>query len=76
MTPSLARLYIGAQIKEARMGANLTQAKLAESVGMSRRCLISLESGERDIRLPMLFEISKKTGAKFIDLLPKEYVEQ
>ncbi|HHP0467270.1 TPA: helix-turn-helix transcriptional regulator [Vibrio harveyi] len=75
MTPKLARLYIGAQIKSARLKSNLTQLQLATEIGVSRRCLISFEAGDRDVRLPLLFDIARITGARFLNLLPKEYIE-
>ncbi len=47
----------GARLKEARQKANLTQAELAEKVGMSPNFIGMIERGERNTILANVYKI-------------------
>lgn len=47
----------GARLKEARQKANLTQAELAEKVGMSLNFIGMIERGERNTILANVYKI-------------------
>ena len=56
------------KIKTAREKANLTQAQLAEKVGMSSNHYAMFERGESRTTDEYLFLIGKVLGIKLIDL--------
>jgi transcriptional regulator with XRE-family HTH domain len=53
---------IGARIRDARLGAGLSQEGLAAKIGTSRRHMIRLEHGEHRPGRPMLARIAEATG--------------
>lgn len=64
---------IAKSIKNARFKAGLSQAKLAENLGISKRTLIKYESGENEISAHDLYKIAKICGADFSELfLPED----
>ena len=56
---------IAKSIKLARIAAGLSQAKLAEKLGISKRTLIKYESGENEISAHDLSKITKFCNADF-----------
>lgn len=59
-------------IREVREKQSLTQADLAEMVGVSRQTIISLEKGSYNPSLELAFKISKVLKASVDDLFRME----
>ena len=59
-------------IREVREKQSLTQADLAEMVGVSRQTIISLEKGSYNPSLELAFKISKVLKASIDDLYRME----
>lgn len=59
-------------IREVREKQSLTQADLAEMVGVSRQTIISLEKGSYNPSLELAFKISKVLKASIDDLFRME----
>jgi transcriptional regulator with XRE-family HTH domain len=59
-------------IKDLREKKGLSQAELAEKVGISRTSYISVEQGKRDISLGEIEKLSQILGFSFEDLEQKE----
>ena len=53
---------LGGRLASARLAANLTQAKLAEEAGVSKRTIERLESGEVASRLSALVRVCRVLG--------------
>lgn len=53
----------------ARVNANLTQAQLAEKMGVSRQTVIDWESGKREVRTPYFYLFCNITGFSPDDIL-------
>jgi Zn-dependent peptidase ImmA (M78 family)/transcriptional regulator with XRE-family HTH domain len=62
-------LDVGANIAYARKQAGLTQAALAEAMGVSRPILVSIEAGQRRPTEKQLVTISEQTRSRIRDLL-------
>lgn len=62
-------LDVGANIAHARKQAGLTQAALAEAMGVSRPILVSIEAGQRRPTEKQLVTISEQTRSRIRDLL-------
>ena len=59
-------------LEAARVNTGLTQAQLAEKMGVSRQSLIDWENGKREMRTPYLYLFCQLTGFSEDDiLLPK-----
>ena len=56
---------IGLKIKETRNKKNLTQAQLAQKVGVSNVFISQLESGSKKASADNLAKLSKALGIKF-----------
>lgn len=69
---------IGTKIREARERAGLSQAKLAQSLGMSRASVVNIEAGRQRPPVHILWQIAEKLGTETALLIPKqrEYDEQ
>lgn len=63
---------LGARLAGARLAHNLTQAKLAEEAGVSKRTVERLESGEVAARLSGLVRVCRALGLieRFEALIP------
>jgi transcriptional regulator with XRE-family HTH domain len=61
----------GERVKEERKKIKMTQAKLAEYVGISEDTVKRIEKGKGE-RLDVAFIISKKLGVPLQSLLPQE----
>jgi putative transcriptional regulator len=55
-------------IKQQRQARDWTQQQLAESLGVSRQTIISIESGKYDPSLALAFKIGKLFGQKIEDI--------
>lgn len=60
----------------ARVNSNLTQAELADKMGISRETVVAWESGKRAMRAPYLYLFCNITGFSMDDiLLPEKSTE-
>ncbi|MET4223474.1 helix-turn-helix transcriptional regulator [Oerskovia enterophila] len=55
-------------VRTRRAALGLTQAELAERVGVSRQTVISIERGRFDPSLPLAFRLSALLGASIEEL--------
>ena len=55
-------------IRELRTERGLTQADLAEAVGVTRQTVIAIEQGKYSPSLEMAFQISRVLGAVLTDV--------
>ena len=58
------RLIVGRNVKRLRLAAGLTQASLAERMGVDRAYVSGLESGQRNPTIVTLWHITKALGVK------------
>jgi transcriptional regulator with XRE-family HTH domain len=58
------RLMVGRNVKRLRMAAGLTQAALAERMGVDRAYVSGLELGQRNPTIVTLWHITKALGVK------------
>lgn len=65
---ALAQL-VGNRIREARIRADLTQARLAEQVGVEPQTVSAFERGQRTPRLQTLQRIADGTGVRLTALV-------
>ncbi|MFM9681086.1 helix-turn-helix transcriptional regulator [Streptomyces brasiliscabiei] len=56
------RTRLGAQIREARLGANLTQEQVALSIGIDRPSVVEIEQGRRNMTIDTLLRITEAVG--------------
>ncbi|MGH9084072.1 MAG: helix-turn-helix transcriptional regulator [Acidimicrobiales bacterium] len=56
------------RLAELRQEARLTQAALAELLGVTRQTVISIERGRFDPSLPLAFAIAEHFGCKIEDI--------
>lgn len=62
-------MFAGNRIRAQRKAAGLTQAELAEAVGLSQGQVSNLENGDRTISLEWLRRIARALGCAVADLL-------
>ena len=55
-------------IRELRTERGLTQAELADAVGVTRQTVIAIEQGKYSPSLEMAFQISRVLGAPLTDV--------
>lgn len=65
-------MSIGENTKRIRTEAKLTQADLAERVGIGRSMLAQIERGTKTMSLPVAAEIAKVLKCSIYDLLGEE----
>ncbi|MET3290925.1 UNVERIFIED_CONTAM: transcriptional regulator with XRE-family HTH domain [Brevibacillus sp. OAP136] len=65
--------HLGNRIREERQKLNLTQEKLAESIGISDSYMGQIERGERSLTLDTLTRLANRLGAT-IDFLLQDSV--
>ena len=58
------RVLVGANVKRLRTAAGLTQAALAERMGVDRAYVSGLEQGERNPTVLTLWHIAKALGVR------------
>jgi Zn-dependent peptidase ImmA (M78 family)/transcriptional regulator with XRE-family HTH domain len=68
--PQVARL-IGARIRKAREDRGLSQAALADVLGLSQAAMSTIESGARPLRVDELMVVSRVTGRDLDFFVPK-----
>lgn len=61
--------HVGYNLRRARLDAGLSQAALAERSGISRRTIISAESGEANISLTGVDRLAEALGTTFTALV-------
>ena len=68
------RLYreLGRRLRAARRDAELTQAALAERVGVSRTSITNVEQGNQHVPLHVLYDLARSLGVSPASLLPEE----
>lgn len=68
----IERFYpaIGLRLREARKKAGLTQAALADHVGMSRATLVSIEQGNQRMAVHQLVALAAAVRVELTMLLP------
>jgi Zn-dependent peptidase ImmA (M78 family)/transcriptional regulator with XRE-family HTH domain len=65
---------LGERLAEARKRAKLTQAQLADGLGLARTTVVAIEKGERRPSNAELVKIADLTGARVNDLLRESLV--
>ena len=55
-------------LKELRMQKGMTQAELADKLGVSRQTVIAIETGRYDPSLPLAFAIARAFGRRIEDI--------
>ena len=65
----MAENKVGALIKEARANAKLTQAALADQVGLTAKDISAAERGQKELTMAQLRAIAKATGVTQKSLL-------
>ena len=68
-----AELYrmIGSLIKAQRKLAHMSQAQLAEAIGLSRPAIANIEAGRQGILVAMIYRIAAGLGCAPGDLAPR-----
>lgn len=56
------------KLRELRAERSLTQADLAESLGVSRQTIIAIENGKYDPSLPLAFRIARLFAMQIEDI--------
>jgi transcriptional regulator with XRE-family HTH domain len=59
----------GAAVRQRRDACNMTQAFLAEAIGLSRASIANIERGEQSVTVPLLLRLSSILGVPAADLL-------
>jgi transcriptional regulator with XRE-family HTH domain len=59
------RLMVGRNVKRLRLAAGLTQAALAERMGVDRAYVSGLELGQRNPTVVTLWHLTKALGVSF-----------
>ncbi|MFD5419525.1 helix-turn-helix transcriptional regulator [Streptomyces sp. NPDC127069] len=65
-----ARREVGNRIRDARLGADLTQEKLAELAGVDRTTLQKTEAGKTDPKVSLLLRLARALNMPARDFLP------
>ncbi|KFZ30990.1 Cro/Cl family transcriptional regulator [Pseudidiomarina salinarum] len=60
------------RIKVLRAERNLTQAQLAEALGVSRQTVNAIETGKYDPSLPLAFQIARQFGLTIENIFDPE----
>lgn len=68
------RLYreLGKRLRAARRDAELTQAALAQRIGVSRTSVTNVEQGNQHIPIHVLYQLAGALGVSPASLLPEE----
>lgn len=61
--------HVSQNLRRLRAGAGFSQAALAEKSGVSRRMLVALEAGEKNVSLTTLDRLADALGVAFSDLI-------
>lgn len=63
---------IAQRLRTARTRRRLTQQALASRLGMSREAISRYESGERDMHIATLIDLSRALGCPLAELMPED----
>jgi transcriptional regulator with XRE-family HTH domain len=63
------RRIVGKNVRKFRQAAKLTQAAMAQRMGVDRTYIVGLEKGERNITIETLAQAAKALGVKVARLL-------
>ena len=63
------RRIVGKNVRKFRQAAKLTQAQVAQRMGVDRTYIVGLEKGERNITIETLGQAAKALGVKVARLL-------
>lgn len=63
------RALVGANIREARLAAGMTQEDLAERSGFSQQYISGLERGKRNPTIVSLYELAQALGVSHEQLV-------
>ena len=63
------RMWIGARIREQRLGLHVAYAELAAATGLNHTSLMRIEKGERDPKLSTLISIARALDLTIGELL-------
>jgi transcriptional regulator with XRE-family HTH domain len=66
------RRLVGRNVKQLRIAAGISQAKLAERLGIDRAYVSGLELGQRNPTVVTLWHISQALGVKLRSLFDEE----
>jgi transcriptional regulator with XRE-family HTH domain len=66
------RFMVGRNVRRLRLAAGLTQAALAERMGVDRAYVSGLELGQRNPTVVTLWHITKALGVKIRDFFDEE----
>jgi transcriptional regulator with XRE-family HTH domain len=72
MSPDFTRAVnrsVGAAVRETRDSCSMTQAALADAIGLSRASIANIERGEQSVTVPLLLRISSILGVPAATLL-------
>jgi len=61
--------HVSQNVRRLRHAAGLSQTVLAEKSGVSRRMLVAIEAGEKNVSLSTLDRVAEALGAAFSDLI-------
>ncbi len=62
--------HIGSVVRKRREALGMTQAQLAEAIGLLRTSVVNLEAGNQRVPLHTLFPICAVLGIEVADVLP------
>ena len=65
---------LGERLKQARLNQNLTQAEVAESVGVSRRQVINAEKGKAQLEVFVAILLALNLAGHLELFLPKQQI--
>lgn len=65
---SIKTYLLGRNIAKTRKNSNLSQNELAELIDISREHLAKIETGRRNISIPLLFRLCEKLNVQEKDL--------
>jgi transcriptional regulator with XRE-family HTH domain len=66
------RRMVGRNVRKLRIGAGLSQAELAERMGVDRAYVSGLELGQRNPTILTLWHLGKALGVKLRSFLEEE----
>ncbi len=62
---------IGENVKRQRVKVDITQAQLADAVGVLRTSIANIEAGRQKLPLHLLYKLCIVLGVEVVDILPR-----
>ena len=62
---------IGENVKRQRVKVDMTQAQLADAVGVLRTSIANIEAGRQKLPLHLLYKLCIELGVEVVDILPR-----